>query len=89
MNKRIRRQESAFSGKTKQGATPLVVGISFIALALLLGRLNLVFNFFGVPNSHAPFASANLCNRRRPAGIGVSFLGWRLIDPGQRSSGSP
>jgi hypothetical protein len=52
MKKRIGRQESAFSGKTKQGTTPLVVGIIFIALALALGRLSLAFNFFGVPNSH-------------------------------------
>ena len=52
MKKRFGRQESAFSGKTKQGTTPLVVGIIFIALALTLGRLSLTFNFFGAPNSH-------------------------------------
>jgi hypothetical protein len=52
MKKRIGRQESALSGKTKKGTTALVVGISFIALALALGRLSLAFNFFGGPNSH-------------------------------------
>jgi hypothetical protein len=52
MKKSIGRQESAFSVKTNQGTTPLVVGIIFIALALALGRLSLAFNFFGVPNSH-------------------------------------
>jgi hypothetical protein len=50
--KTIGRQESAFSGKTKQGTTLLVVGISCIALALLLGRLSLVSDFFGGPNSY-------------------------------------
>jgi hypothetical protein len=52
MKKRIGTQESAFLGKTKQGTTPLVVGIIFIALALALGRLSLAFNFVGAPNLH-------------------------------------
>jgi hypothetical protein len=52
MKERIGRQESAFSGKTKRGITSLVVGISFIALAVALSGLGWGFNFFGVPNSH-------------------------------------
>jgi hypothetical protein len=52
MKKRIGRQESVFSGKTKRGMTSLIVGIIFIALALALGRLSLALNSVGVPNAH-------------------------------------
>ena len=41
IKKRIGTQESAFSGKTKQGTTPLVVGIIFMAITLTLQSMRI------------------------------------------------
>jgi len=52
MKERIGRQKSALSGKLNEGITSVVVGTSFIALALAISGLSWAFSFFGAPNLH-------------------------------------
>src|SRR5262249_48849448 len=52
MKERISRRESAFSGKSQEGITSMVLGIGFIALALAISGLSLALNFFSAPDSH-------------------------------------
>jgi hypothetical protein len=73
MKERIDRRESAFSGKTKQGITSLVVGISCIALAL--SGLSWAFNFFGVPNSHLSRPPISAIGGAPPGSVPVAWPG--------------
>jgi hypothetical protein len=88
MKERIGRRESAFSSKTKRGITSLVVGTSFIALALPLSGLSWAFNFYDVLNSHLSSPPISAIGGAPPGSEPVSGAGVSST-PSDEAAASP
>jgi hypothetical protein len=88
IKEKIGRQQSASSGKLKEGTTSLIVGISFIALALAFSGLSLAFNFFGAANSHL---SHPPISTSEDAPLGSERGSWAGVSssPGDEAAAAP